>query len=203
MRTSSDIRLSGLAAVGILALGCLGPGTVRSPQFYVLDAVVPATASAKTDLSIGVGPVSLPERLDRPQILTRSGDHEVQIAEFDRWAEPLEKSFGLVLAENLSRAIPTDRVSVYPWSRTTPVELQVAVVVTRFERDPDDIVTLAARWRLIGPGGGEVQPQRSSTYRESGAGSTEELVAAMSRAIGAFAQDIAIALHSAAQSSSP
>jgi uncharacterized lipoprotein YmbA len=186
----------GLAAVGIFALGCLGPGTERQPQLYVLDTVVPATESEKLDLAVGVGPVSIPERLDRPQILTRSSDHEVEIAEFDRWAEPLEKSFALVLAENLSRALPTDRVSLYPWRRTTPVDLQVTVVVTRFEREPDGAVTLAARWRLIGPAGLEVRPQRSSTYREAAGDSTEELVAAMSRAIGAFAQEVAVALRS-------
>ena len=201
MKMSLNFRLVTLAGMGLLALGCLGPGTQRSPQLYVLDAVVPATTSAKTDLSVGVGPVSIPERLDRPQILTRSSPHEVEIAEFERWAEPLEKSFALVLAENLSRAIPTDRISVFPWNRTAPVELQVAVVVTRFEREPDGVVTLATRWRLIGSSGREVRPQQNSTYRESAGGSTRELVAAMSRAIGAFSQDIASALRSAAQSS--
>lgn len=196
-----NIRFSALVAVGIFALGCLGPGTERPTRLYVLDAAVPAAASARIDLSVGVGPISIPERLDRPQILTRSSEHEVEIAEFEHWAEPLEKSFALVLAEDLSRAIPTDRISVYPWSRTVPVELQVAVVVTRFERETDGIVTLAARWRLIGPGGREVRPQQSSTYRESAGASTGELVAAMSRTIGAFAQDIASALRSAARPS--
>jgi uncharacterized lipoprotein YmbA len=190
-----DIRRLGLAAVGILVFGCLGPGTERMPRLFVLDAVAPAGESAKTDLSVGVGPVSIPDRLDRPQILTRSSRHEVELAEFDQWAEPLEKSFALVLAENLSRTIPTDRISVYPWNRSTPVELRVAVVVTRFEREPDGNVTLAARWRLIGPDGREVRPPLHSRYRESAGASTEEGVAAMSRAIAAFAQDIAAMLR--------
>jgi uncharacterized lipoprotein YmbA len=195
---SFDIRRFGLAAVGIFALACFGRGTERLPRLYVLDAVVPVTESAKTDLSVGVGPIVLPKRLDRPQILTRSSENEVEISEFDRWAEPLEKSFAGVLAEDLSRAIPSDRITLYPWSRTTPIDFQVAVAVTRFEREPDGVVTLAARWRLIGPGGREVRPQQNSSYRESAGDSTGELVAAMSRAIAAFAQDIAIALRSAA-----
>jgi hypothetical protein len=201
MKMSLDIRLVGLAAVGILGLGCLGAGTTRSPQLYVLDAVVPAAASEPIELSVGVGPVSIPERLDRPQILTRSSEHEVEIAEFERWAEPLEGSFATVLAEDLSRAIPTERIRVYPWRRATPVELQVAIVVTRFEREPDGVLTLTARWSLIGSGGREVRPQQNNTYREPAGGSTEELVAAMSRAIAAFAQDLAPVLRAAATSS--
>jgi len=193
-----ELRRLGLAAVGIVAFGCLGPGTERMPQLYVLDAVGPVADSATTDLAIGVGPVSIPERLDRPQIVTRSSRYEVELAEFDRWAEPLEQSFARVLAENLSRAIPTDRISLYPWNRSTPVELQVAVVVTRFEREPDGSVTLETRWRLTGPGGREVRPQFHSSYRESAGDSTEELVAAMSRAIAAFARDVAAMLRAAA-----
>jgi uncharacterized lipoprotein YmbA len=200
---SFDIRPFALVAALIFAFGCFGSGTEEQPRLYVLDALIPVTESEKLDLSVGVGPILLPERLDRPQILTRSSEHEVAVSDFDRWAEPLEKGFAAVLAEDLSRAIPSDRITLYPWNRSTPVELQVAVVVTRFEREPDGGVTLAARWRLIGPGGWEVRSQQNSSYREAAGDSTDELVAAMSRTIAAFAQDVAIALRSAAQSPSP
>lgn len=203
MRVRLELRLLGFLAAAMLALGCLAPGVERAPRLYSLDPVVPFPESPKTDLALGVGPVSLPERLDRPQILTRSSRYEVEIAELERWAEPLDKSFARVLAENLSRAIPTDRISMYPWSRKTPVDVQVAVVVTRFEAEPDGFVTLATRWRLIGSGGGELRAQQSDRYREAAGSSTEELVAAMSRTVGAFSRDVASALRSAAESSTP
>jgi len=72
-----------------------------------------------------VGPVELPEYLDRPQIMTCESRNELQFAEFDRWAGSLEKAFSRVLAVNLSILLSTDRVAVYPW-KTTPIDHQVA-----------------------------------------------------------------------------
>ena len=48
---------------------------------------------------IGVGPVTVPDYLDRPQIATRSSSSSLQFSEFDRWAEPLEKNLMRVLAD--------------------------------------------------------------------------------------------------------
>jgi uncharacterized lipoprotein YmbA len=122
--------------------------------------------------------------LNRPQIVTRAGEHEVIFSEFSQWAEPLKDSFTEVLSENLSRLIPTDRVVVYPWSARTELDLKVEVEVIRFTGQSDGVVTLAARWRLLQGNGSEVLPMRLSRYEEPiGAGSTEALIAAMSRAL--------------------
>lgn len=54
--------LGSLAAVALFVSGCLGPGTTRSPQFFVLSAVVdPAAQEAEnSELRLGIGPVALP-----------------------------------------------------------------------------------------------------------------------------------------------
>ena len=73
---------------GILALtGCAGSESVR---YYVLSAT-PAgpVGAAVRDIPVGVGPVELPEYLDRPQIVTRTSQNELNVADFDRWAESL------------------------------------------------------------------------------------------------------------------
>ena len=61
---------------------------------------------------VAVGPVAIPDYLDRPQILTRSGPSELQLAEFERWAGSLEKDVSRVLAENLSTLLEKDHVIV-------------------------------------------------------------------------------------------
>ncbi len=195
-------RLGSVAAVALLVSGCLGPGTTRSSQLFVLSAVVDPAApeTENSELRLGIGPVALPERLNRPQIVTRAGEHEVLISEFSRWAEPLDDSFAEVLSENLSRLIPTDRVVVYPWPARTKIDLKVEVEVTRFAGQPGGNVTLAARWRLAQGNGSEVLPRRLSSYSETiAARSTEALVAAMSRALGSLSRDIASAIASAAR----
>ena len=184
-----------LTAIGLLATSCLGPGTTQSPRLFVLSATAPATEGGADGLGVGVGPVHLPERYNRPQILTRTGDNEVEIAEFSRWAEPLEENFSQVLAENLSRLVPTDSVSVYPWAHHANIHVQVEVEVTRFESREGGAVELAARWRLISSKGDEVTPLQHSQYSALPASSQMAArVAAMSTALGEFSRDVAAAL---------
>ena len=85
-------------------------------------------------VALGIGPVALPDYLDRPEIVTRSSGNELSLADFDQWAGRLEDNFTRVLAENLSSILETDRVSLYPWKSSTPVDFQVTVEVSRFER---------------------------------------------------------------------
>jgi len=83
------------------------------------------------DLTIGIRSVELPEELDRPQIVTRTGANTVHIAEFDRWSASLQDSVMQRIAENLAILLPGDRVAVYPWTPGTSVDREVIVEVTR------------------------------------------------------------------------
>jgi hypothetical protein len=191
-------RHAGLAIAALLLVGgCLGPGTTRAPRLFVLDPSVVQSADEMSVISVGVGPISLPKRLDRPQFVTRSDTHEVEISEFEHWAEPLDKSFPRVLAENLSRAIPTDRVSVYPWNRSDDIDVQVEVTVSRFEGEASGEVALIARWRLLGPDKRELLPKRTAVHRETPESQTTAArVAALGRVLGAFSRDIAREIQS-------
>ncbi len=186
------------AAVGLFVFGCLGSSPTQAPRLFVLDATAPAASGTKRDVSIGVGPVTLPKRLDRPQILTRITDHEVELAEFDQWAEPLDRSFARAVAENISRSIPTDRVAVYPWNRGADIDWRIEISVTRFEREADGGVTLAARWRVIRGDDSRTFHRGASRFREIPDGPTvDALVAAMSRVVGALSSEIAAAFPAA------
>ena len=57
-------------------------------RFYVLPALTGTETAAlssvvKPDLTIGVGPVTLPPYLDRPQIVTRASRAKLELGEFD------------------------------------------------------------------------------------------------------------------------
>jgi uncharacterized lipoprotein YmbA len=181
-------------AVALLLAGCLGPGTTRPTRLFVLNATATRSDSnaRATELRLGVGRISLPERLNRSQIVTRTGTNEVHIADFSQWAEPLEKSIPRVLSENLSRLTGTDQVFVYPWPTQMEIDLKVEIAVLEFEGNSEGEVTLATRWRWVRADGSEVHPLRRSSYAESATDrSTEALVAAMSRALSSLSRDIA------------
>ena len=185
------------AAIAFLLTGCLGPGTTKSTQLFVLNATAAPSGSSTdaTDLRLGVGRISLPELLNRPQIVTRTSTNQVNAADFSQWAEPLKKSIPRVLSENLARLTGTDQVSVYPWPTPMEIDLRAEIAVIQFEGDSDGEVSLIARWRLVRPNGSEAHPLQGSSYAESAADrSTEALVAAMSRALASLSRDIASAI---------
>jgi uncharacterized lipoprotein YmbA len=160
-------------------------------------ATPPATGVEASDLRLGIGRITLPELLNRPQIITRTSANKVRMADFSQWAEPLEKSIPRVLSENLSRLTGTDQVSVYPWPTQMELDLRVEIAVIQFESDTDGEVSLVARWRLILGNGSQAHPLQVSTHSETAADrSIEALVAAMSRALASLSRDIASAIAS-------
>jgi uncharacterized lipoprotein YmbA len=145
---------------------------------------------------MGVGPVAVPEYLNRTQIVTRTGENQLELAEFDRWAEPLQKNLSRVLVLNLSTLLSTDRVALHPWNRSTPMDYQVIVDVARFEAGTDRTTSLLARWSIVDGASREALLVRKSSFREPIAdGGYEATVASMSRAVAALSREIAGAVR--------
>ena len=178
-----------------------GCANTKPSRFYTLSPL--ATSESETQasaeapgLAIGVGPVKLPEHLDRPQIVTRTSRNELRLAEFDRWAGPLQDDFSRILAENLSILLSTGRVSLYPWRRSVPIDYQVVVDVNRFDGELGGNTWLIARWSVFGGRDKEVLSMRKSRIIErSGAQGYRAMVAAQSRALANLSREIAKAIE--------
>ncbi len=189
-----------LATFVMILGGCIG-GKSSPSKFYVLSALPnPETtkkvAAAERGLAIGVGPVSLPPYMDRPEIVTRSGGNQLHLSEFNRWAEPLRQNVTRVLAQNLSILIPTDRTALYPWERSVPINYQVVVEVARFEGSADGNSLLIARWSIVGADGKQELLAGQSRFSESigPPQDYEATVSAMSRSLADFSREIAAAI---------
>jgi len=175
-----------------------GCSTGPPARLYVLtslsraESVPPATGGR--ELSIGIGPVELPQYVNRPQIVTGQQSSELQSAASAQWAEPLQDGFTRVLAENLSLLLATDRVALFPWKTFAP-EYQVVVEVTHFLGQTGGAVSLIALWSILNKDGREALVSKKSSFREA-TGSSEygALAAAMSRTVAALSRDIATAL---------
>jgi uncharacterized lipoprotein YmbA len=187
-----------LALLGVCLLGLSGCASSPPTRFYVLpsltDAETPPPAAPR-DLTIGVGPVTLPPYLDRLQIVTRASRARLVLGEFDQWAASLQDSVPRVLAENLSLLIPTDRVLLHPWSRTTEPNYRVTVDVTQFDAGPSGEVVLAARWRILSANEKELVIRKARfTAVARLQHDYEATVLAMGHTLDALSQDIAAAL---------
>jgi uncharacterized lipoprotein YmbA len=185
-----------LAAV-ILGLMLTACAQTQPSRFYTLSSLsdtATTPSAASNDLAIGVGPISLPNYLNRPEIVRRSTPNEFQVAEFDRWGEQLQDVFPRVMAENLAELLATDRVFLLPQRRATTIDYQVEVNVTRFDADVGGPAILAARWEIFDDDGKSLVVDRS-TFTETVEGDGYGAVAtAMSRTVAAFSQEIAAAI---------
>jgi hypothetical protein len=179
----------------LLLSGC--GGSSQRVEFYTLNPLTDMRAQANTPatdqkLSIGVGPVEIPEMLDRPQIVTRTGPNKLSIDEFHRWAGRLDEGFAGVLAENISVLLATDQVAVYPWPADFKPRYRVAVKIRYFEGQWGKDVLLETVWSVSSQQSQQTLNVRKSVIRESLAPEPdyEVLVAAHSRAIAQLSREI-------------
>jgi uncharacterized lipoprotein YmbA len=199
MVNSSFFRLVFLALSMVLLIsgGC---ASTKPSRFYALSPVATSRAQIEAEtaghgVAIGVGPIKLPEHLDRPQVVTRTSSNQLQLAEFDRWAGSLQDDFSRILAENLSILLSTDRISLYPWRRSVPIDYQVVVDVTRFDGELGGNALLIARWSVFrGRDKTVLFMERSRISESSRAQGYEAIVAAQSRALGQLSREIADAI---------
>jgi uncharacterized lipoprotein YmbA len=133
-----------LPLIGLLALTACGAS--KPSQFYVLNSMSPTELSRETisigrGLAIGLEPVDMPEYLDRPEIVSRGGGNQLELGEFDRWAEPLDRNIERVVARNLSVLLDTDRVFVLPVRRRLDLRYRVVIDILRFNLVKEGIAT--------------------------------------------------------------
>jgi hypothetical protein len=175
-----------------------GCGSTPPSRFYVLSPLQGDHTQAKADeacAAISVGPVELPDYVDRSQIVTRISPNKLSLAEFDQWAEPLKESFSRVLMENLSILLCADPISLYPSRGPTPVDYRVEVEIIRIDGRLGEQATLVARWIILDEKDSTVLFTRKSNLSSPAQGGDyEALVSAQSQTIAALSRDIAEAL---------
>ena len=83
-------------------------GTTPPSKFYTLNSITDTNSSypsAKT--FIGISEVSIPQYLDKPQIVVRDSNNvELFVSEFNRWSEPLGDIIQSTLTNDLAFYLP-------------------------------------------------------------------------------------------------
>lgn len=144
--------------------------------------------------SISLGPITLPDIVDRPQLVLRTSEHRVVFTETHRWAGPLKAEIARVLADHLAYLLGTRSISFYPQRGAERAEVKVSVDVQRFESILGKTATIDAIWTVQWADG--MQRTDNTHVQESVTGETyDALVAAHSRALMAVSQGIASSIR--------
>lgn len=183
-----------LAVSAWLVAGCGGSSATR---LHVLSITPAPAASDRLNATIGVGPVRVPEALDRLQLVSRDSAGTLVVSDTQRWAEPLGEALTRVLSEDLARRLGANSVARFPWRPSAAPRMQVPVDVLRFDAGPEAAVSLEARWRVLGADGSVLEPARRSRIEVPFTGGIEDLVRAHGEAAARLAADIEAGLREA------
>ena len=200
-RKNLRIAIAALIAFMLVISGCLGgPSQTPATRFYVLNsfhsAENPNPPEPVIDLGnegpgIGVGPIKLSQVLDRPQIIRRTSHNEIQVADLDRWAAPLNELLTNVMVDNLSALLSTGSILRFPWKTTLPIDYQIILEITRFDGMPGGNVDLRGRWGILN--NQNVLANGKTVLTEPINGDTiADMVSALSRLIGKLSHEIAV-----------
>ena len=185
-------------AIAGLALALLAAcGGSPKPRLYVLTPAEGATAPAGAAFasSIVVGPVTVPEVLDQPQMVVQAAGNQVTLQEYHRWASPLTSEIGRVIAANLARELGATRVWSYPQTALPAPDIQVIVDVRRFDSAPGATVTIDTVWTVRRKSSETPQSGRSLVREAVSGADFDAIAAAHSRALAQVSRDIAAAIR--------
>ncbi|MFZ0242997.1 MAG: PqiC family protein [Desulfobacterales bacterium] len=186
-----------------LSGGCLGKSAAT--RFYTLTPLPDAPSSAEKvnparHAAVGIGPIKLADYLDQSELVTRTSDNRLSLAQFDQWAGSLEDNLTNVVAENIGGLVPTDRIYLYPWRSADQIDYQVVLDVVRCDGQLGEAAWLVVRWNLIGRQDKRVLATSRSSIREPVEGADfDALVAAQSRALAELSREIVAAIHAASR----
>jgi len=184
-----------LLLLGLCLMGC---GTTQQSNFYQFDeSVSPSLTGIEQGHVIGVGPLQLPEYLNRPQIVTRNSAYHLNISEYHRWVEPLNDSITRMLVKNLSNNLHSNRVYWIPrQDRHFPLDLRVVIDIGRFDGQLGKEISLESRWSLFNKQDKPILTRVSLIKEVVDGPDYESLVIAMSKALKALGSEISEASRS-------
>lgn len=195
-----SVRGTLAALLGLLMLSACAES--KPSNFYVLNSLSPTEVSRESisvgsGVAVGLDPVNMPEYLDRPEIVSRGSGNELELGEFDRWAEPLDRNIERVVAQNLSVLLGSDRVFVLPARRRLDLRYRVEIDILRFNLVKQGETLLEVRWAVLDGAAERELLIAKSTYASSVAVQNyDAVVSSMNENLAELSQEIATAISS-------
>ena len=134
-----------------LSLILLLPACGSSPpnNHYLLTAR--QTEAPTTDTpALGIGPIVIPEYLNRNNLVYDQRNNKLQVSATERWAEPLGDGLQRVVGLNLAQLVNTHNVRFFPWNSQRAPDYGVKVNLLSLDAN-DQQASLTAEWLVYNP----------------------------------------------------
>ncbi len=185
-----------MISIALMAAVTAGCSTAPS-HFYTLDSTAVAGSAPATHISVMVGPVTVPEMVDRPQFVVQVAPNRVDVDEFNRWAAPLGDSIARAVAGDLATQLGTPDVVTGPFANFSPA-YRVTINVQRFDSVSGQDALIEAVWTVHKTAGGPTRSGRTVAREPVQGDGFDALAAAHSRALAQLSGDIAAAIRAEA-----
>lgn len=191
-----------IIALLLVLAACATPVKTR---YYTLSAGSSPPAAAEVSgvpgYRVAIGPVTVPDALDRQQIVLRVAPNRYAILDAERWTEPLKSEIPRVLAEEVGKRLPAARVAAQLQYGGQGADYRVLIDVLRFESVPGESITLEAAWSVQNRAGERLREAHSIFVEQVKAPGVAPLVNAHVKALDALGREIAEALDFLAKAS--
>ena len=173
-------------------IGCSIGGKSSPSHFYMLGPQIENTNNQNMkEISMGVGPITIPGYIDRPQIVTKTETAELHLSEFDRWAEPMASMFTRTLAHNIKMLTGSHQIHSHPWPPHSEFEYQITANVMNFENNEKGDALLIVHWKLINKNEvADIQTTLSEYHASANNMGYHARVAALNDVLAQFSQEI-------------
>ena len=137
------LRRCALPAVLLLLTAC-----ASAPEhLYTLETAEAPPTDLRPDLPmVLVAQVSVPELVDRPQLVVREGKYDVSVREQERWAIPLKEMLPQVIARELSARCPGAAFRAMTDTTIGTNHASLSVVFTNVEINVATGASVVAHW---------------------------------------------------------
>lgn len=120
----------------LFGLALLSCGRSKESDFYILNPLPPQQQKAANyAIQIGLDEINLPHYTEKPQLMIHYSPYQVQLEEYHRWAESLDKNIGRVIEANLSTLLPGAVIESYPWNVKLKPNYHLQIDIFQFEID--------------------------------------------------------------------
>ena len=192
----AGIRLA-VAMIGVALGAC---STSPETRYYTLASAPAVNVSqqqlANEPMCIEVGQVSVPERLNRPQIvLGKHQDGELTRLEFARWASPLPDELRDALAQQLQEKL--DAIDLYRRGQADTAGkplYRISIEVLSLEAAPERPADADIRWQIQRFPDGKLTTGRTRASLPA-SGKVESVVTAYRQIVATTSDDIAGAVR--------
>ncbi len=187
-------RLLKYTFLSFLTFLILGSAKSSKPvEYYMLDASVGIdnnqTLKGDEGPMIGLGPIRLPEYLDRFQMVVAVSENKYKLIDGHRWAEKLDQNISLALFKTLPSQLGTDRMIRYPWPQRPGVDFQVKIDILELNIDQDGKSQLIAQWSIKSKDK-TILNKRSTFTAQASTTDIDKMVQAQSECLTQLGQEI-------------